>query len=99
MPDPSDWKPVIQIGEWVRNNADYLYKSNRVVLRENLQNAIDAIRMSKRKKRRPPEVDVSYDPKSRRLIIHDNGIGMTLDEQREYFWKPYGSSKRELPPD
>src|ERR1043166_2870224 len=98
MSEPPTWEPKILIGEWVRNNVDYLYKSNRVVLRENLQNAVDAIRMSKRLKRPAPKVDITYDPARRQLVIHDNGIGMTLHEQHESFWKPYGSSKRSLPP-
>lgn len=87
--------PIVDIGEWLRANSHHLYKSNLVVLREALQNAVDAIRMSNGTAN--PLIDVAYDSKKRRLTIRDNGIGMSLAEQQGCFWLPYGSRKRELP--
>ena len=93
---PNDFTPTVDIGEWVRANSEHLYKTNRVVLRETLQNAIDALRMGSRLPESARRVEIDYDPVAQKLTIRDSGIGMTLGEQIECFWKPYGSSKRNL---
>ncbi len=95
MSKVTSFTPVVNIGEWLRANSTHLYKSNRVVLREVLQNAVDATRMSSGFKKLP--IEITYNSSIRRLTIVDGGVGMSLEDQQNCFWKPYGSKKRELP--
>jgi ankyrin repeat protein/tetratricopeptide (TPR) repeat protein len=88
------FQPSVPLGRWIQANADFLYKTNLVMLREALQNAVDATRMSD--SGQPPLIEVSYESDKKLLIVSDNGIGMTLDEQKRCFWEPYGTSKRDL---
>jgi molecular chaperone HtpG len=70
-----------------------IYDSPLALLRENLQNAYDAVLMRK-------EEDVNFNPEIRltvegkRISIVDNGIGMTLEVLRNNFWKAGSSGKR-----
>lgn len=96
MSQPSDFQPQVDIGEWIRANSKDLYKTNKVVLRESLQNAIDAIRMCHGISDEQRRVEIKYIPDSQELIISDFGVGMTAEDQRNSFWRPYGSQKRNL---
>jgi molecular chaperone HtpG len=72
--------------------ATQIYQSPLALLRENTQNAFDAIRL--RLHRDPtfePRIDV--DLTEDRVIISDNGIGMTADDLRQHYWKAGSSSK------
>ena len=72
--------------------ASQIYQSPFALLRENVQNAFDAVRMR--------QVDgISFDPEIRVSVDHeivrveDNGIGMTPDEVEKNFWYAGRSSK------
>jgi molecular chaperone HtpG len=75
--------------------AREIYDSPLALLRENLQNAYDAIRL-----RFVPlgaaltegRIDVQIDPT--KISISDNGVGMTEQVLRQHFWKAGSSGKR-----
>ena len=72
-----------------------IYDSPLALLRENLQNAYDAILMRCVVENRPVEeslidVQVSHN----KLVILDDGIGMTEQVLRNNFWKAGSSGKR-----
>lgn len=83
----------------IRLLSDNLYSSNRVFLRELLQNAIDAI--NARKKMDPEfqdgKITVSYrkSPSGAQLIFEDNGIGLNKEEIHSFLSVIGQSSKRE----
>ncbi|AMM84225.1 hypothetical protein AZF01_07525 [Martelella sp. AD-3] len=57
-----------------------LYNDTRVVLRELVQNSVDAVRLEKHKKDSAtysPKISVELEPEERILVIADNGTGMT----------------------
>ena len=70
-----------------------IYDSPYALLRENVQNAYDAILM--RIPRSPetftPRIDVTISSDS--IEVRDNGIGMTLEDQRNHFWRAGASGK------
>ena len=82
----------VEVSRILRLLADQIYQSPLALLRENTQNAFDAIRM---REARPDEfapsiqVTVSDDL----ITVIDNGIGMTAEEIETNFWHAGKSSK------
>lgn len=75
--------------------ASEIYDSPHALLRENVQNAYDAILMRADAGEMPlaqGRIAVQIDP--RRLTIRDNGLGMDEDVLRNNFWKAGSSGKR-----
>ncbi len=73
--------------------ADEIYQSPLSLLRENAQNAFDAIRMRTADSAQEfsPSIRVSVD--GSRVVVRDNGIGMSADEMEKNFWHAGRSSK------
>ena len=73
--------------------ADQIYQSPLALLRENTQNAFDAIRMREALPNQDfnPVIRVTVDDE--RVIVFDNGIGMTADEIETNFWYAGRSGK------
>ncbi|MEQ6335636.1 ATP-binding protein [Sphingobium sp. MK2] len=72
--------------------ATQIYQSPLALLRENTQNAFDAIRLRLAKGDQfEPLIEINLEPE--RIAISDNGIGMTPDDLREHYWKAGSSSK------
>jgi molecular chaperone HtpG len=76
-----------------------IYDSPYALLRENIQNAYDAILMRHQAEplRFPIQegfINVDYDANSGTLRITDNGIGMNEETLKQNFWKPGSSGKR-----
>lgn len=72
--------------------AKQIYQSPLALLRENVQNAFDAVRERvQRGDRFDPRIDitVAHD----RITIVDNGIGMSRQELQRHFWTAGSSSK------
>ena len=86
-------KLQIDIKKVINLLAKDIYDSPYALLRENLQNAYDAVLMRK-------QVDGSYKDyriemriEDRKVIIVDNGIGMTAETVENNFWKAGASGK------
>ncbi|TIT31929.1 MAG: ATP-binding protein [Mesorhizobium sp.] len=72
--------------------ARQIYQSPLALLRENVQNAFDAVReRMQRDTNFAPKIVV--DVQRETISISDNGIGMSLDELRRHFWTAGSSSK------
>ena len=73
--------------------ADQIYQSPLALLRENTQNAFDAIRMRQAipDQNFDPAIQVSVD--DRQVTVSDNGIGMTAEEIETNFWYAGRSGK------
>ena len=72
--------------------ADQIYQSPLALLRENTQNAFDAIRMREaRDDRFQPEIRVTVD--ADHIEVIDNGIGMTTKEIETNYWYAGKSGK------
>ena len=73
--------------------ADEIYQSPLSLLRENTQNAFDAIRMRKALPDQifKPEIHVTVD--NEWITVMDNGIGMTAEEIETNFWYAGRSGK------
>ncbi len=65
--------------------ADQIYQSPLALLRENTQNAFDAIRM-RLHIGQDFEPEISIEIADDQIIVSDNGIGMTPTEIEENFW-------------
>ena len=75
--------------------ASEIYDSPLALLRENVQNAYDAIRQRFVPEGRPlgeGRVDITIAPS--KVSIADNGVGMTEEVLRQNFWKAGSSGKR-----
>lgn len=72
--------------------AKQIYQSPLALLRENTQNAFDAIRQRIAAYAEfSPRIDICLMPD--RVTISDNGIGMTPADLREHYWTAGSSSK------
>lgn len=72
--------------------AKQIYQSPLALLRENTQNAFDAIRQRIAAHAEfSPRIDIDLTPD--RVTISDNGIGMTPDDLRDHYWTAGSSSK------
>lgn len=74
-----------------------IYETPLAFLRENVQNAVDAIRIQALRDNRHPSdeaysVDIAID--GRDCTIRDNGIGMSKEDLRRFFWTIGASGKR-----
>ena len=72
--------------------ADQIYQSPLALLRENTQNAFDAVRMRQALGSTfEPMIEVTVDDD--RIVVSDNGIGMTPQEIETHFWYAGKSGK------
>ena len=73
--------------------ADQIYQSPLALLRENTQNAFDAIRMRQGIPNQDfvPVIQVTID--DAQVTVSDNGIGMTAKEIETHFWYAGSSGK------
>lgn len=72
--------------------AEQIYQSPLALLRENTQNAFDAIRMREALGQPfEPVIEVSVDGEN--VVVYDNGIGMTAQEIETHYWYAGRSGK------
>lgn len=82
----------IEISRMIELLASQIYPSPFALLRENVQNAFDAI-MLRRHAGQTFEAAVSVIIEPHRIVVSDNGIGMSRQELRDHFWRAGSSSK------
>ena len=73
--------------------AKQIYQSPLALLRENTQNAFDAIRQRIHREGSGfnPEIKITITPFE--VTVADNGLGMTSSDLQKHFWKAGSSSK------
>ena len=72
--------------------ADQIYQSPFALLRENTQNAFDAVRMREAEGQQfEPAIHVTID--GQQVVVSDNGIGMTAEGIEANFWYAGRSGK------
>ncbi len=74
-----------------------IYETPLAFLRENVQNAVDAIRIQALRDELPagdPRYKVEVTVNGNECRIRDNGLGMSLQDLRELFWKIGASGTR-----
>ncbi|MDE5611384.1 MAG: ATP-binding protein, partial [Odoribacter sp.] len=71
--------------------ANDIYDSPYALLRENVQNAYDAILMRQKKEQFAPKIEICVTQGE--ITIKDNGIGMTRDVIENNYWKAGSSGK------
>ncbi|MGB2728740.1 MAG: ATP-binding protein [Halobacteriota archaeon] len=82
----------IEISRIIELLAKQIYQSPMALLRENCQNAYDAIlQRNYVDKSYKPEIKILMTPEEVQVI--DNGIGMTKGELTEHYWKAGSSGK------
>ncbi len=81
----------VEINRIIEVLAKQIYQNPFALLRENCQNAFDAILMRKAKESFQPTITVEIS--ARKVSIADNGVGMTEIELKENFWRAGSSSK------
>jgi molecular chaperone HtpG len=86
-------KYQIEITKILEILSSKIYDSPFALLRENVQNAFDAVLMRSYRSPRTftPRIEVKISATS--VEVKDNGIGMTLDDLRNHFWRAGASGK------
>jgi len=74
-----------------------IYETPLAFIRENVQNAVDAVRIQASRECAEPgderyRIDVTIDAK--KMIVRDNGNGMSASDLQSYFWTIGASGKR-----
>ena len=90
---PRDAIPFsVDIGRMIELLASQIYPSPFALLRENVQNAFDAIMLRRHAGQEfEPVLEVLIEPNC--IRVSDNGIGMSRQELRDHFWRAGSSSK------
>ena len=74
-----------------------IYETPLAFIRENVQNAVDAVRIQALREGRQPR-DESYrievSVTENKIVVRDNGIGMSPDDLKTFFWTIGASGKR-----
>lgn len=86
-------KLQIDIKKVINLLAKDIYDSPYALLRENLQNAYDAVLMRKQVDESYKDYRIEMRVDGRQVIIVDNGIGMTADTVENNYWKAGASGK------
>lgn len=82
----------VDISRIIEVLAKQIYQSPLALLRENTQNAFDAVVMRKQLSNDfVPSISIQLSPTEVR--IEDNGVGMTRDDLENHFWRAGSSSK------
>lgn len=86
-------KLQVDIKKIIKLLAKDIYDSPFALLRENLQNAYDAVLMRKAKDENYNNPEIRLTVSQSTITITDNGIGMTQDVIENNFWKAGASGK------
>ena len=74
-----------------------VYETPLAFIRENVQNSVDAVRIQAHRDGGLPEdarYKIDVDAADGEIVVKDNGIGMSSDDLRNYFWTIGASGKR-----
>lgn len=74
-----------------------IYETPLAFIRENVQNAVDAIRIQARRDGAEPGDEryrIDVDMEAKKIIVRDNGNGMSASDLQSFFWTIGASGKR-----
>lgn len=97
MSNESSFKVGIHFYNMLRTISKQIYETPMAFIRENAQNAVDAIRIQadrEGKALHDPTYRVDIEVDKTRIVIRDNGNGMTRDDLRKLFWTIGASGKQ-----
>ena len=91
------FKVGIEFESVLKAISKQIYETPHAFIRENVQNAIDAVRIQALRDGLEPanpnyRIEVTVDGDT--VSVRDNGIGMSRDNLRDYFWTIGSSGKR-----
>ncbi|MYC64915.1 MAG: ATP-binding protein [Acidobacteriia bacterium] len=82
----------VEVSRMIEVLAEQIYPTAFALLRENVQNSFDAVLLRRHRFGNfAARIDVTIDES--RIVVSDNGIGMSRDDLREHFWRAGSSSK------
>ena len=87
----------IEFGAISRVISDQIYETPLAFIRENVQNAVDATRIQAHREGADSNssnyrIDVTVEDK--KIVVRDNGIGMSVNDLKAFFWTMGASGKR-----
>lgn len=93
MTDDAEKIPfTVDISRMISLLAEQIYPTPFALLRENVQNAFDAILLRRQAGQDfEARIDILIEPD--RVRVEDNGIGMSRDDLRKHYWRAGSSSK------
>ena len=95
--EKSSFEAGIDFESVLRIISKQVYETPLAFIRENVQNSVDAVRIQAHRDRGLPEDDcykIDITVGDGKIVVRDNGIGMTADDLRNYFWTIGASGKR-----
>ena len=95
--DQTSFPVSIEFDSVLRVISEQVYDTPLAFIRENVQNAVDAIRIQALREHAPTtdaEYRVSVGVEGNNLTVRDNGIGMSADDLQRFFWSIGASGKR-----
>lgn len=93
----SSFEAGIDFESVLRIISKQIYETPLAFLRENVQNAVDAVRIQAFRGGLDPSDDgfrIDIIVEDSRIVVRDNGIGMTAHDLRAFFWTIGASGKR-----
>ena len=95
--DQTSFPVSIEFDSVLRVISEQVYDTPLAFIRENVQNAVDTIRIQALRAHTPigdAEYRVSVGVEGNNLTVRDNGIGMSADDLQRFFWSIGASGKR-----
>ena len=83
---------AVEVSRMIEVLAEQIYPTTFALLRENVQNSFDAILLRRHQFGKfAGRIDVTIE--NSRIVVADNGIGMSPQDLRDHFWRAGSSSK------
>src|SRR5437667_8765957 len=85
----SSFKVGIEFQSVLRAISKQIYETPLAFIRENVQNAVDAVRIQALREDTSPgddryRIDITVD--DRKVVVRDNGTGMSAGDLENFFW-------------
>ena len=83
---------AVEVSRMIEVLAEQIYPTTFALLRENVQNSFDAVLLRRHQLGEfGGRIDVTIEDS--RIVVADNGIGMSREDLRQHFWRAGSSSK------
>ena len=94
---PESFTAGIDFESVLRIISKQVYETPLAFIRENVQNAVDAVRIQAHREGLDPgdrEFRIEVTADGNRIVVQDNGVGMSADDLKNFFWTIGASGKR-----